>query len=91
MKTSDRYSKSMKRFNEAMTRSQKSGFMFDFSDAVRGFAQGSNKIELFKDVLKTFMGMLSAITPVIQNVSNAFSGMFVRNIKFAINVICSFC
>lgn len=86
----DTYAKSMEKFKEKMNTSAKSGFIFDFSDAVKGFAEGSGKIDVFKDVMQSLMGLLKAITPVIQEVSNSFADVFVPAIKWAMSEIAVF-
>lgn len=86
----DTYAKSMEKFTKAMNRSAKSGFIFDFSAMVRNFAAGSEKINLFKDVVHSLVNMIAGISPAIQDMSNAFTGMFVPSIKFAMKFVSAF-
>ena len=86
----DTYAKSMEKFTKAMNRSAKSGFIFDFSAMVRNFAVGSEKINLFKDVVHSLVNMIAGISPAIQDMSNAFTDMFVPSIKFAMQSVSAF-
>ena len=77
------YAGAMKRFSKAMEESRKGGILFDFATAVKGLGDSREKIDRFKDVLKSFIAMLNGLGPAIINISNAFSTIFVPQVQEA--------
>ena len=83
----DTYAAAMKRFNAAMKQSSKGGILFDFVSLFKGLAEGTNKIDNFKSMFQSFVGMMQGVIPAVQTVSNAFSSTFVPQIETAMETI----
>lgn len=79
----DSYAKTMERFSKAMDRSSKAGFLFDFGNLFRGLSIGKEEIDNFLNVFGGFVSMFNSVAPVIQNISDAFSSIFVPAIQGA--------
>lgn len=83
----DSYAASMKKFQASVKMSRQGGILFDLSDSVKGLGMGKDKIETFKEVFKSFVDMMSGLAPAIQNISNAFSMVFVDSLEQAMNAL----
>ncbi|AHZ95387.1 tapemeasure protein [Mycobacterium phage Damien] len=81
----DRFAKSMEKFNAAVEKSAATGWLREFADGVR--ALGTDKIERLTDILKDVWETLKVIIPVVQQVSSAFSDVFVPAFKLALEIV----
>jgi len=86
----DGYAKSMARFNQVVKQSRQGGMLFDFSSAVRGLGDFSDKIDTFKRVFKVFIDLIQSLAPAIQNLSDGFSLIFVGALETAMKSLRTF-
>ena len=86
----DGYANSMARFNQIVKQSRQGGMLFDFSSAVRGLGDFSDKINTFKQVFMIFVDLLQSLAPAIQNMSDGFSLIFVGALETAMKSLRKF-
>lgn len=77
----DNFAKSMEKFNQAVNKSAAVGFLHNLGTSVREL--GKDKISEFMDIFRSFLSMMEEFGPVIQTISQAFSGVFVPALKWA--------
>ena len=75
------YANSMEKFQKAVQKSAATGGLHEIADAVRGMA--NTKLDGFRDVWDTIKLAMRAVVPIVQSISQAFSGPFVFAIKEA--------
>lgn len=81
----ERFADSMEKFNAAVEKSAATGFIKSFGDAVRGL--GTEKIDRLKEIVIDLWDTLEDIIPVIQQISSAFSDVFVPALKLALEIV----
>ena len=74
----------MEKFNAAVEKSAATGFIKSFGDAVRGL--GTEKIERLKEIMIDLWDTLQSVIPVVQQISSAFSDVFVPALKLAMEI-----
>lgn len=81
----ERFADSMEKFNNAVEKSAATGFIKSFGDAVRGL--GTEKIDRLKEILIDLWDTLQDVIPVVQQISSAFSDVFVPALKLALEIV----
>lgn len=88
----DKFAASMKKFNDAVDKSQASGFMRSISEAVRN--TGTDKIKQFVDFIKDIKGAISdlyqAAAPVFKAFSQAFTATLATSVKIGAEALAAF-